>query len=53
MLKDEVQDPISLCVIDDIRSVVEGLTAISWTDYGISPEGLPPTVAMGWNSWLE
>nr|WP_155606151.1 response regulator [Paenibacillus timonensis] len=39
MLKDEVQDPISLCVIDDIRSVVEGLTAISWTDYGISLRG--------------
>lgn len=38
-MKNEIQDPIRLCVIDDIRSVVAGLTAIAWEDYGILLEG--------------
>ncbi|MDU4697532.1 MAG: response regulator [Paenibacillus sp.] len=39
MFKDEIQDQISLCIIDDIRSVVDGLTAIDWDDNGITLHG--------------
>ncbi|WP_232729846.1 response regulator [Paenibacillus phocaensis] len=45
-MKDELQDPIRLCVIDDIRSVVDGLMAIRWEDYGISLQG---TSSNGWD----
>ncbi|MGG6310207.1 response regulator [Paenibacillus macerans] len=32
-------EQISLCVIDDIKSVVDGLTAIAWEDHGITIKG--------------
>ncbi|WP_438347957.1 response regulator [Paenibacillus sp. FA6] len=31
---------ISLCIIDDIKSVVDGLTAINWAEHGIRVEGV-------------
>ncbi|SDE19693.1 two-component system, response regulator YesN [Paenibacillus sp. UNCCL117] len=33
------QDKITVCVIDDIRSVVDGLTAIDWASEGIEVAG--------------
>jgi two-component system response regulator YesN len=33
-------DQISLCIIDDIRSVVDGLTAIEWSTHNIGVEGV-------------
>ncbi|KWX85387.1 AraC family transcriptional regulator [Paenibacillus riograndensis] len=33
-------ETVSLCIIDDIRSVVDGLTAMSWEDQGIQVAGV-------------
>lgn len=33
-------EPIKLCIIDDIKSVVEGLTAIDWSAFGIEVAGV-------------
>lgn len=32
-------EQITLCIIDDIKSVVDGLTAIDWTEHGIAFAG--------------
>jgi two-component system, response regulator YesN len=34
------EDEIGLCVIDDIKSVVEGLTAVDWEAHGITVRGV-------------
>lgn len=31
---------VNLCIVDDIKSVVDGLTAINWTEHGIRLEGV-------------
>lgn len=33
-------EPIDLCIIDDIKSVVDGLTAIEWEKHGIAVKGV-------------
>ncbi|WP_051052245.1 response regulator, partial [Paenibacillus sonchi] len=33
-------ETVSLCIIDDIKSVVDGLTAMSWEDQGIQVAGV-------------
>ncbi|MHA7964758.1 helix-turn-helix domain-containing protein [Paenibacillus sp. CAU 1782] len=33
-------EPISLCIIDDIKSVVDGLTAMNWEEQGIVVAGV-------------
>ncbi|WP_136605659.1 response regulator [Paenibacillus dokdonensis] len=32
-------EPVSLCIIDDIKSVVDGLTAMNWDEQGIRVSG--------------
>ncbi len=34
------EKPITLCIIDDIKSVVDGLTAMRWAEYGIEVAGV-------------
>jgi len=34
------EQPISLCIIDDIKSVVDGLTAMNWSEHGIQVAGV-------------
>ncbi|WP_042195703.1 response regulator [Paenibacillus camerounensis] len=33
-------EPVSLCIIDDIKSVVDGLTAMNWEEQGIHVAGV-------------
>lgn len=33
-------DRIKICIVDDIKSVVDGLTALPWEEYGMTLEGV-------------